>query len=57
MFKGESLHFKVYINTVHHQTLHLKCTPLDAFASQWDLEELQYLERYFEAKVASPELQ
>lgn len=51
MFKSETLQCKVSFNPQTLQSLHLKLTPQPDFKEQWTNEELQVIERYFDAKV------
>lgn len=51
MFKAETLQCRVSFNTQTLQSLHLKLTPNPDFKDQWTNEELQVIERYFDAKV------
>lgn len=51
MFKVETLHCRVTLNPLNFETLHLKLTPTPEYKDQWNLEEIQVLERFFETKV------
>lgn len=53
MFKAETLQCRVSFNPQTLQSLHLKLTPNPDYKDQWTNEELQVIERYFDAKVVS----
>lgn len=50
-FKVDFLHCRVGLNPMNFQTLHLKVTPSPEYKDQWNLEELNVLERFFETRV------
>ncbi|XP_065344128.1 mediator of RNA polymerase II transcription subunit 14 isoform X2 [Cloeon dipterum] len=53
--KTDTMMCRVYQNTTHLQSLHMKLSPLDEHdESSWSAEEFQLLEKYFESKVACP---
>ncbi|XP_052229673.1 mediator of RNA polymerase II transcription subunit 14-like [Dreissena polymorpha] len=54
IFKGETLQFRVSLNTSTLQTLHMKIQPLPEHKDQWSQEEIQLFEKYFDLKVACP---
>ncbi|XP_052810781.1 mediator of RNA polymerase II transcription subunit 14-like isoform X2 [Mya arenaria] len=54
MFKGETLQFRISLNTTSLQTLHMKIQPLPEYKDQWTPEEIQLFEKYFDLKVACP---
>lgn len=51
MFKAETLQCRVSFNPQTLQSLHLKLTPNPDYKDQWTNEELQVIERYFDAKA------
>ena len=51
LFKAETLQCKVSFNSQTLQSLHLKLTANPDFKDNWTAEELQVIERYFDAKV------
>jgi mediator of RNA polymerase II transcription subunit 14 len=50
-FRNEPMHFKIMTHPTTMQSLHLKIQPVEQYKSQWTQEELEVLERFFEAKV------
>uniref|UniRef100_A0A8C9W527 Mediator of RNA polymerase II transcription subunit 14 n=1 Tax=Scleropages formosus TaxID=113540 RepID=A0A8C9W527_SCLFO len=52
MFKTDVLKCRVALNPKNYQTLQLKVTPENA--GPWTQEELQFLETFFETRVAGP---
>lgn len=53
LFKVESLQFRISLNPTTLQSLHLKVTVSPDHTGQWEVEELQVLEKFFELKVVS----
>ncbi|XP_055926040.1 mediator of RNA polymerase II transcription subunit 14-like isoform X1 [Argiope bruennichi] len=53
LFKAETLQCRVSLNPQTLQSLHLKLAPTPEFKDQWTQDELQVIERYFDAKVVS----
>ncbi|CAB3376625.1 Hypothetical predicted protein [Cloeon dipterum] len=53
--RTDTMMCRVYQNTTHLQSLHVKLSPLDEHdESSWSAEEFQLLEKFFETKVACP---
>ncbi|KAF4526396.1 hypothetical protein B566_EDAN012686 [Ephemera danica] len=52
--KTESLLCRVFQNTNHLQSLHIKLASSPDNKEQWTLEEFQIIEKFFETKVACP---
>ncbi|KAL6442112.1 hypothetical protein ACFW04_002431 [Cataglyphis niger] len=53
-FKVESLQCRVGLNPQYFQSLHIKVQPLPEYKDQWNLEELQIIEKFFDTRVAAP---
>lgn len=54
LFKVETLHCRVALNSSHLQSLHLKITPMPEHKEQWSVEDLQIIERLFDVRAAAP---
>jgi len=50
-FRSESLQGRVVVNPIHMQGLQLKLSPGAEYREQWNMEDLQVLERFFELRV------
>ncbi|BFZ09810.1 hypothetical protein BsWGS_12849 [Bradybaena similaris] len=53
-FKVESLHFRLSLNSMTCQSLHMKITPTPEYQDKWSAEEVQILEKFFDLKVFCP---
>jgi len=53
--KTDTLQCRVFQNTTHLQSLHLKLAPLNEHdETSWSQEEFQVMEKFFEVKVVCP---
>lgn len=53
-FKTESLQCRLVLNPHHLQTLQMKVASLPDHKDQWNMEEVQIVEKFFEMRVACP---
>ena len=52
LFKVESLQFRIILNPLTLQSLQLKVAPAGGYETTWDAEDIDGLEKFFEAKVS-----
>ena len=51
IYRSESLQGRVVVNPIHMQGLQLRLSPGAEYREQWNMEDLQVLERFFELRV------
>ena len=53
LFKVESLQFRIVLHPLTLQSLQLKVAPAAGYETTWDADDIDGLEKFFEAKVSN----